>query len=294
MNYRNTDSLLQSLTKPRPMQVTAMAAVIFTWLNVTAALELDVPYVETPDDIVELMLDMADITPTDHVIDLGTGDGRIVIAAVKRGASGLGVDLDPQRIQEAELNASKAGVSDRIKFAVQDLFETDISQATVVTLFLNSEVNMRLRPALFEQLKPGTRIVSHNFDMEDWQPDRQEQLMVNNNNNFYIHDIFYWVMPADFKGQWQWEIDGEKFQMTVNQQYQTITTDIQINQQALVTDSSGLSGDAVTLDIKSGDGSKQYTFKGRIKNNHITGTARISSATASTTSDWSASRQPVH
>ena len=158
------------------------------------ALELDVAYVETPDEIVDLMMEISDIGPDDYVIDLGTGDGRIVIAAAKRGATGLGIDLDPERIKEAKLNADKESVSDKIKFILQDLFETDLSQATVITLFLNTEVNLKLRPALLK-LRPGTRIVSHNFDMGDWEPDRYQQVLRNNNGNFLLHDVFYWEVP---------------------------------------------------------------------------------------------------
>ena len=171
-------------------------ALTATALNQVHALELDVAYVVTPPEIVELMMDIADIGPGDYVIDLGTGDGRILIAAAKRGATGIGIDLDPVRIKEAKENADKEGVADKVSFLEQDLFETDLSQATVITLFLNSEVNMRLRPALLK-LKPGTRIVSHNFDMGDWNPDSYQQILRNNNGNFLIHDVFYWVVPVN-------------------------------------------------------------------------------------------------
>ena len=169
-------------------------ALTATALNQVHALELDVAYVVTPPEIMELMMDISDIGPGDYVIDLGTGDGRILIAAAKRGATGIGIDLDPVRIKEAKENADKEGVADKVSFLEQDLFETDLSQATVITLFLNSEVNMRLRPALLK-LKPGTRIVSHNFDMGDWEPDRYQQILRNNNGNFMIHDVFYWEVP---------------------------------------------------------------------------------------------------
>jgi cyclopropane fatty-acyl-phospholipid synthase-like methyltransferase len=242
--------------------------------------------VETPDNIVTLMLDLAEITDSDYVIDLGTGDGRIVIGAVKRGATGLGVDLDPQRIEEARLNADKAGVSDRVKFEVADLFQTDISAATVVTLFLNSEVNMRLRPALFEQLKPGTRVVSHNFDMEDWQPDRQEQLMLNANNNFYIHDIFYWVIPADISGVWEWENPGEKFRMTVEQKFQGIKVRIAVNGEELEIKKSALAGDSLDINAVNANTNQTYRFNGQIADKTIKGSIQ----SGSTQQDWSAYR----
>ena len=200
MKYLSSNKFLH-LHGLRPHMKFMLPVLLVSAFTTAQTLELDVPYVETPPEIVKLMLDMAEITPDDYVIDLGTGDGRIVIAAVQRGATGLGIDLDPQRIKEAKINAMNAGVSDRVKFLEQDLFAADISRATVVTMFLNSEVNLRVRPMLFEQLKPGTRVVSHNFDMGDWQPDLYEQAMMNTNNNFYIHDVYLWVVPAVVEGQ---------------------------------------------------------------------------------------------
>jgi SAM-dependent methyltransferase len=171
-----------------------LSAFLISSSNHATALDLDVPYVESPDEIVEVMMNISDIGPTDYVIDLGTGDGRIVIAAGKRGAKGLGVDLDPELIAVAKANAEKEGVSDKINFVVQDLFDTNLSQATVITLFLNEEVNLKLRSTLLK-LKPGTRIVSHNFNMGDWKPDRYQQVLINSNGNFFIHDVFYWDIP---------------------------------------------------------------------------------------------------
>jgi tRNA G37 N-methylase Trm5 len=150
----------------------------------------EVPYVPTPENVVEAMLKLADVKKDDIVYDLGSGDGRLVITAVKKfGARrGVGVDIDPERVRESNENAQKAGVTDRVKFLEQDLFETDIREATVVTLYLLPEVNLRLRPKLLSDLKPGTRIVSHRFDMGDWKPDKTE----------HVGDrvIYYWVVPA--------------------------------------------------------------------------------------------------
>ncbi len=154
------------------------------------------PYVETPPELVEVMMEIAKVNADDYVIDLGTGDGRIAIAAAERGATGMGIDLDPVLIAKANQNAIEAGVSDKLQFIEQDLFETDLSQATVITLFLNEEVNLKLRPALLK-LKPGTRIVSHMFAMGDWRPLRYQQALMNNNGNFYIHEVFYWEVPGN-------------------------------------------------------------------------------------------------
>ena len=137
---------------------------------------LDVPYVPTDQVTVDAMLDMAKVGPNDFVIDLGSGDGRIVVSAAKRGARGFGVDLNPQRIKEANENAERANVTDKIKFYNQNLFDTKISEATVLTMYLLPSVNLQLRPRLFTELKPGTRVVSHDFDMGDWTPDNQSDL----------------------------------------------------------------------------------------------------------------------
>lgn len=134
----------------------------------------DVIFVPTPTEVVEAMLKAAKVTKNDVVYDLGCGDGRIVITAAKEyGARGIGIDIDPQRIAEARANAEKAGITDRVKFLEQDLFETDFHEATVVTLYLLPSLNLKLRPKLLKELKPGTRIVSHAFDMGDWKPEQE-------------------------------------------------------------------------------------------------------------------------
>ena len=137
----------------------------------------DVIFVPTPNDVVNKMLEMARVTAKDVVYDLGCGDGRIVItAAQKYGARGVGVDIDPQRIKEARQNASRGKVNDKVRFIEADLFETDISEATVVTLYLLTELNLKLRPKLMTDLQPGTRVVSHAFAMGDWKPERTENV----------------------------------------------------------------------------------------------------------------------
>lgn len=152
----------------------------------------DVPYVPTPSKVVEEMLNVAGVTGNDILYDLGSGDGRIVItAAQKFGTQGVGIDINPKLVQEAFNNAQKAGVTDRVQFIQQDLFTTDLSQATVVTLYLLRSVNLKLRPKLLKELKPGTRIVSHSFDMGDWEPDRV--VVVNHRNRKYV--LYLWVVP---------------------------------------------------------------------------------------------------
>lgn len=152
----------------------------------------DVPYVPTPQNVVDEMLTLANVTKDDVVYDLGCGDGRLVITAVKKfGASrGFGVDIDPERIAESNANAKAAGVTDRATFAVQDLFQTDFKDATVVTLYLLPQVNLKLRPKLLSDLRPGTRVVSHSFDMGDWKPDKTVTVQPGGQR------LFLWTIPA--------------------------------------------------------------------------------------------------
>ena len=146
-------------------------------LTPAAAQDLDVIYVPTREPVMDAMLRLAEVDSSDIVYDLGCGDGRIVIAAAQQfGASGVGIDLDPQRIKEANENAVDAGVTNKVQFIEGDLFESDFSEATVVTLYLLTELNNRLKPLLLEQLKPGTKVVSHAFSMGDWEPEKQEEV----------------------------------------------------------------------------------------------------------------------
>lgn len=148
----------------------------------------DVPYVPTPQAVVDEMLRLAKVTKNDRLYDLGSGDGRIVITAAKQyGISGVGVDIDPTRVKEATENAKQAGVSDRVEFRQQDLFQTDFKDATVVTLYLLPQINLRLRPKLLSELRPGTRIVSHAFDMGNWKPEKVVQV---NGRTIYL-----WTVP---------------------------------------------------------------------------------------------------
>jgi len=151
--------------------VLMMVAAAIAVAQVDDDFEAEVPYVPTPQPVVEAMLELAQVKPTDIVYDLGCGDGRIVITAAKKyGARGVGIDINPERIREATENAKREGVLDKVKFIQGDFYKADIHDATVVTLYLLSSVNLKLRPKLLKELKPGTRIVSHRFDMGDWEP----------------------------------------------------------------------------------------------------------------------------
>jgi SAM-dependent methyltransferase len=152
--------------------------------------KLDVVWVPTPPEVINVMLDLANVGPKDLVYDLGCGEGEILIAAAKRGARGVGVDLDPERIKNARIKAAQAGVADRITFLQQDLFKTDIKPATVVTLYLLPELNDRLQPTLKKDLKPGTPVVSHDFAMSDWAPEESREVSVTR-----THRVYLWRIP---------------------------------------------------------------------------------------------------
>jgi SAM-dependent methyltransferase len=204
----------------------------------------EVPYVSTPDDVVMEMITMAGVSKDDVVYDLGCGDGRIVITAVKEmGCRGVGIDIDPIRIMESRENAVEAGVSDRVEFILSDLFEADISQASVVTLYLLSKVNLRLRPKLFRELNPGTRVVSHDFDMGKWNPDESKHMDGDRGdipfaydpfepNSFVLgsnwdrHNVYLWIMPANIIGVWKWTLPtisgNTQYSLEIEQTFQEI------------------------------------------------------------------------
>jgi ribosomal protein L11 methylase PrmA len=156
-----------------------------------AARTPDVVWMPSAPAVIEAMLDVAQVGPGDVVYDLGCGEGEIVIAAARRGARGVGVDVDPERIVNARRNAALAGVTDRVRFVEQDLFATDVSSATVVTLYLGPELNRRLRPKLLRELRPGTRIVSHDFSLGDWPPERTVSVP-----GVPGHQVLLWRVPA--------------------------------------------------------------------------------------------------
>ena len=243
----------------------------------------DVPFVPTPYETVEQMLNVANVGPGDYVIDLGSGDGRIVIAAARRGAFGHGVDIDPKRITEARKNASKAGVDDKVLFIEGNLFETDFSKATVVTMYLLNSVNMKLRPQMLEKLKPGTRVVSYYFNMNDWQPDKQVQ--VNNS------DVYFWVIPAKVKGNWNWKTDNKDFTMTASQEFQKITLNLKSGNNTLNVNNPVLSGDKIWFTVENPSDNARYVYHGRVNGNNISGTVQIRKGENNSIENWTATLQ---
>lgn len=245
--------------------------------------ELDVPYVPTPEEVVEKMLDITNVGPGDYVIDLGSGDGRIVIAAAKKGAVGHGVDLNPQRVEEANKNARDAGVFDRVVFFEGDLFEADISKASVITMYLLSSVNLKLRPVLLKELRPGTRIVSHSFSMGEWEAD--EHVQVNNRH------VYYWVIPANLRGSWEWETNGERFTMRAGQEFQKVNINLTSGKRSFEIQEPLLVGERVSFSANDKRNGTDYVFNGRIDGNNISGMTHIISGNSRRVENWSATLQ---
>jgi hypothetical protein len=218
----------------------------------------DVVWVPSPEELVEKMLDMGKVTPNDYVIDLGSGDGRTVIAAAKRGARAHGIEYNPDMVELSKRAAAKEGVSDKATFAKADLFESDLSQATVITMFLLPSINLKLRPKILD-LKPGTRIVSNSFDMEQWKPDQTET--VSGCNNWCT--AYLWIVPAKVGGTWKLP----KGELTLKQTFQMISGTLKSGTVAAPI-TGKLNGDQITFTA----GEAQYV--GRVSGNAIEGTLK--------------------
>jgi len=291
-----------------------LISLLFLVLLSTAGLQQkrpEVPYVPTPEQVVAAMLRMADVGQDDVLYDLGCGDGRIVITAAKElGCRGVGIDIDPARIQESRINASNAGVSDRVEFLRMDLFEADISQATVVTLYLLSKVNLRLRPKLFRELRPGTRIISHDFSMGEWMP---EKSTVIEEKVDYIpfydtrfiddywnkHTVYFWIIPANVSGTWKWTmptISGKKpYRLEIDQNFQELKGKAYQGSASLSLDirNGKIKGDRLefTLERKSRGHTEKMFFEGIVKNHDIVGFVRIEGK-PDFEEKWQAKRDP--
>jgi SAM-dependent methyltransferase len=252
---------------------------------ITEAQHRDVPYVPTPNDVVEKMLDVANVGPGDYVIDLGSGDGRIVIAAAKRGAYAHGVDIDPQRIREANANAKAAGVEDKVVFVEGNIFETDFSMANVLTMYLLNSVNLKLRPKILEILEPGTRVVSHSFNMNDWKAD--DQFNVNHSN------IYYWEIPAKAEGEWRWQVNGKRFTMNVSQEFQEVDIKLKSDNTSLNVNDDLLAGDRLTFTAENPSKGERYIFSGRIEDGTIDGIVQIHNSNDATVEKWTATNGKV-
>ena len=253
-------------------------------------IKLDVPYEPSSDGVVRAMLEIAQVGKDDLVYDLGCGDGRIVIAAAqKTGARGVGVDLDPERIKESLENARKANVANRVQFFQQDLFQTDIGKATVVMLYLWPEVNLKLRPKLLRELKPGTRVVSHSHNMGSWEPDQTIRTPDG-------HTVYFWVIPVNVTGIWEWDNPGEKerYVMKLSQQFQRVSGTLQLGPDEIPVKNLELRGDRLQFVTERFFKRQMQTlrFTGRVQGHLIEGTAEEVTAGSQGKQTWKAERGP--
>jgi precorrin-6B methylase 2 len=219
----------------------------------------DVIWVPTPEGLIAKMLDMTKVTAADTVIDLGSGDGRTVIAAAKRGAKALGIEYNPDMVELSKRNAEKAGVAGKANFMKADLFESDFSQATVITMYLLPTINLKLRPKILD-LKPGTRIVSHAFTMDDWQADQTE--------SFDGRTAYMWIVPAKVEGSWQLD----KGELALTQTFQNVTGTLRGGGNPVAITNGKLRGDQISFSA----GNTEYS--GRVNGNTIEGTMRGASS----------------
>jgi len=254
-----------------------------------------VPYVQTPMEIVERMLRMAEVRPGDSVIDLGSGDGRIVIEAARRGARGLGVDLDPNLVKLATQNAQAAGVADRARFEVRDIFETDLSRASVVTMYLLPDFNAKLQPRLLA-LKPGTRIVSHDGSIGDWPADetltmRTPEKPVGIGGNSKIE---LWIVPADVRGTWSSSLPqhGGNWRFQITQRYQMLELEVRAEGRDLLVRNTRLRGEEVKLVITGivKNRAWHHYFVGRAAGDAIEGEVTVSDGNNKVVYPWLAKR----
>jgi precorrin-6B methylase 2 len=230
-------------------------------------------WVPTPQELVEKMLDIAKVTPKDFLIDLGSGDGRTVITAAKRGVRAIGIEYNPNMVELSRKNAEQAGVSNMAQFLQTDLFEYDFSQATVITMFLLPDINMRLRPKILD-MKPGTRIVSNTFTMQDWQSDDRAEL---EDEYSSWNTCYLWIVPAKVEGKWTL---GGGDEIDLSQEFQMISGTITLNKKNVPISEGRLRGTEISF--KAGNDS----YKGVVSGNRMEGTA----VTEKGTVKWNATR----
>jgi SAM-dependent methyltransferase len=254
-----------------------------------------VPYVQTPMEIVERMLRMAEVGKGDHLIDLGSGDGRIVIEAAKRGATGLGADLDDNLVKLATQNAAKAGVADKARFRVMDLFDVDLSPATVVAFYLLPNFNEKLAPRLLN-LRPGTRIVSHDGGIGDWPADEKLEMRAPEKPVGVggVSVVELWIVPARADGEWTSSIPGhgERWRFRVKQKYQMLDIDASAQGRDLLVRNSRLRGEEIKMVVTglvNGRAWHHY-FVGTLKENQIVGELSISDGNQRKVMPWKATR----
>jgi len=259
--------------------------------------DLDTPYVPTPQVVVDRMLELARIRPGDTVIDLGSGDGRIMItAAQKYGARGFGVELNPRLVESSNEAAKTAGVADRVKFLQQDLFKTDFREADVLTLYLLPDVNMALRPKILADLRPGTRVVSHDYGMGLWRPEVEETIPAPDKTVGVRKEstVYLWIVPARVGGAWDLDIHvgkrSRRYPLTLEQQYQLLTGSVLVQgKKAMPITRGALKGDEIRIEMPDGAVSRgPVALVGRATGDTLKGSVQRDQKEIAT---WSARRK---
>ncbi len=247
----------------------------------------DAPFVRTPDYVIAEFLVKAHVGKNDILYDLGSGDGRIVIEAARQtGCRAVGIEIDDDLVDDSRRNAVRAGVSDRVRFVVSDIFKEDFGEASVVTIYMSGDVNRRLRPKLLRELKPGSRIATYTFDMGDWKPD--------DTSSFGIEDAYFWVVPANATGKWTWtEVRGRtktRWELELKQKYQEISGQVTRDGKPFPVRNGKIKGEGIrfTLDDPAAI-TTPVEFTGLIRGNSIKGT--IAAGTSSRS--WKATRNPA-
>lgn len=282
----------------RALPAAACATLLFSSPVFAAGDQPSVPYVPTPQAVVERMLAMAKVTASDYLIDLGSGDGRIVVTAARKyGTRGFGVDLNPVRIDEANENARRNRVTDKVAFYQRNLFETDLSQATVITMYLLPRVNLQLRPKLLD-LKPGTRLVSHDFDMGDWKAD--EHVRMDANDKFSgaggDSDVYLWIVPAKVAGSWRWQLTAggkpQTYEIQFEQKYQSVGGSVRVNGKPVLIQGAKLNGAELSFGFTAelNGAPVKHEFSGRVDGGRIVGEAALSGGRLASRVEWIAER----
>ena len=292
-----------------------IAATTLLFLSCASAqvVEPEVPFVPTPMEVVEKMLKMAQVGKDDVLYDLGCGDGRIVITAAKKfGCRGVGIDIDPERIKDSRKNAIEAGVQDRVQFKQLDLFQAEISEATVVTLYLLSEVNLRLRPILLRDLKPGTRVVSHEFNMGKWEPDAATSVKSGDRDDpvqedywdlyeidyWDSHQVYFWIIPANVAGTWKVtmpDIAGKKeLTLKLDQEFQRVKAEAFEGRSPIpvfIKDEK-IKGNTLQFSVerKQKGRTESLHFEGRVQDQVMQGTLTIEGLPGKEKIKWKATR----
>ena len=256
------------------------------------------PFVPTLQGVIDHMLNLAAVNANDYLIDLGSGDGRVVIeAATKRGARGLGVEIDVNLVFAANEEARRRGLASRVLFVRADLFKADISKASVLTLYLSRPMNLQLRPRLLTELRPGTRVVAHDFDMGAWKPDMRLEIAIPDKPyGLPVSQIYLWHVPAEVAGKWRWEltVGGKRrvYEARVDQTFQEISGEMMVDGGGATSRNLKLRGDLLDFTLVHELSGQLITheFSGRVEGERAVGRVRISGGGEIATADWIAAR----